>query len=378
MINFVSIDKQFLSDRINQFIAILRDVKHEYWKAHHFLQDLPGKWELSICCVIDNQIVGYIIASYKPNSVHVHKFMVNEKHRSREIGKKLLIKFFSKVEKISTIKKITLKVYQDNPRGVKFYKNKGFKIVCESSGLYNMSYNLNNRIDRNEKIFAAHQPNFIPWLGFFNKIANSDVFIITDSLKYSKESVANRNKIKGPNGEVLISVPISKNVNGSCVFTYDQAIIANSKWYLKFFKSLELYYSKANYFDQYYDQLRFIFMIENFSNMNIEFIKFILKVFSIKTEILIMSSIDNDFGLNKNERIVNFCKYLKSNIYLSGQGAKKYNDPAYFEQEGIILTYQNYEHPKYQQQFPPFVSHLSVVDLLLNCGPDGRRFVTNK
>ena len=146
-------------------------------------------------------------------------------------------------------------------------------------------------------IYSCHQPNFFPWIGYFHKIMNSDIFVILDEVQYTKNSVANRNKIKSAQGEQFITVPISKKFNNSSFFTYRQADFAQKNWYIKVIKSIEQSYKKSKYFDQYKDVIFDILKAENFCELNINFIKFILSELDIKTQILLMSEIS---GLSIN------------------------------------------------------------------------------
>ena len=223
-------------------------------------------------------------------------------------------------------------------------------------------------------IYSCHQPNFIPWLGYFHKIAHSDVFVILDEVQYTKNSVANRNKIKSINGEQLITIPIIKKVNGSSFFPYSKAIIADSKWYDKFFKTLDQNYNKSPFYNQYKHILFELFMIGNFSEMNIKFIKFILLEFEIKTEIVLLSKLSDISGA-KNNLLISIGNSIGANIYLSGIGARSYTKEEEFENKNISVLYQDFKHPKYFQLFSPFTPYLSVLDLLFNEGKDGAKFI---
>ncbi|MDH5414101.1 MAG: WbqC family protein, partial [Flavobacteriaceae bacterium] len=84
-----------------------------------------------------------------------------------------------------------------------------------------------------KKVFSCHQPNFLPWVGYFHKIYNSDIFVLLDEVQYPKNSVANRNKIKSAQGDQFITVPITKKINNSSFFTYKEATFAQKNWYEK-------------------------------------------------------------------------------------------------------------------------------------------------
>ena len=226
-------------------------------------------------------------------------------------------------------------------------------------------------------IYSCHQPNFFPWIGYFHKIMNSDIFVILDEVQYTKNSVANRNKIKSAQGEQFITVPRSKKFNNSSFFTYRQADFAQKNWYIKVIKSIEQSYKKSKYFDQYKDVIFDILKAENFCELNINFIKFILSELDIKTQILLMSEISGLSGKN-NDLLIEIGLFLKANVYLSGNGARAYNDVNKFMDNGISIKYQVFEHPTYEQLYPPFIPFLSVLDLLFNEGKSSKHFLINK
>lgn len=227
------------------------------------------------------------------------------------------------------------------------------------------------------EIIAIHQPNFLPWLGYFYKIKQADIFVILDNVQYTKNSICNRNKIKNQQGEAAwITVPVltSKGLNQN----FNQIEIDyKQKWQKKIVRTIEQTYKKTPFFTLYFDELKGILEKEypNLSKLNINLIKYINNKLDIKTPVYTASEIDKDFG-TKTDLVIGICKHFEINNYLSGQGAKKYNEPEKFDKEKINLLYQEFEHPEYPQLKEPFVSHLSVIDLLFNCGDESKNYIT--
>jgi len=220
-----------------------------------------------------------------------------------------------------------------------------------------------------------HQPNFIPWIGYFHKIRKSDVFVLLDEVQIPRgKSVANRNKIKSAQGELELVVPLAKEKGYEGKITYTMARIADQKWQKKALKAVELNYSKAPYFDRYFPIIKELFNYNDFCSMNVGFIRFVVKELDIDTPLNLLSEIDGKLG-NKNELIVNLCRRFDANVYLSGKGASKYNDPDYLNDNGVKLEYQEFEHPVYRQLHGDFIPYLSVLDLLMNHGPEGKNYV---
>lgn len=226
----------------------------------------------------------------------------------------------------------------------------------------------------NDKIFSCHQPNFLPWIGYFHKILNSDTFILLDEVQYTKNSIANRNKIKSISGEQFITIPVSKKVNGSSFFSYLETEIAQENWHIKVTKTIEQNYKKSPFYNEYKEVIFEILKKSNFCDINITFIKFILLEFEIKTEILLLSQLNNISG-KKNDLLINIGNHLNANIYLSGNGARDYNEEGKFNQNGIKIIYQKFEHPVYSQLHPPFKPFLSILDLLFNEGKNGKNLL---
>ena len=112
--------------------------------------------------------------------------------------------------------------------------------------------------------------------------------------------------------------------------------------------------------------------MNNFCEMNIEFINYILLKFEIQTKTVLQSELRNLSG-TKNELLISVGKSLGASIYLSGNGARSYNEEEKFKNENIFIEYQDFKHPNYSQLFPPFTPYLSIVDLLFNEGTDGAK-----
>ena len=221
------------------------------------------------------------------------------------------------------------------------------------------------------RVLSIHQPNFIPWIGYFNKIARSDVFVILDDVQYPQgKSVANRNKIKTAQGALELVIPVSlpKEKDGKAIYT--EVKFADDKWSRKALKTLQRNYAKAPYFSEYYPYLETLFtQADNFCKMNMDFIHFIVEELSIDTEVKRLSEIRNEQDLgHKNDLIIGLCTYCDADMYLSGKGAKKYNDEALMNKNGIALNYQEFTAGEYPQLYGEFIPNLSIIDALFNCG----------
>ncbi len=218
-------------------------------------------------------------------------------------------------------------------------------------------------------IVSIHQPNFIPWLGYFYKIYKSDVFVILDNVQFTKNGFTNRNLIKTPQGEnwltlhVVQSGKFGQNITDCVIFNKP----LNTK---KIITSVMSNYKKAKFFENYFDKFSEILnqSDDNLCRLNTELIKWILLELEIKTQIVNASELDNIEG-ERTERLVSICKQLSGTKYLMGLGAKKYQDDELFVKNKIDIISTPFIYPNYEQLWGEFIPNLSVIDVLFNCGP---------
>jgi len=222
------------------------------------------------------------------------------------------------------------------------------------------------------KIVSVHQPNFIPWIGYFNKIIKSDIFVILDNVQIPRgTSVANKNKIICKQGVLELVVPISHPKGNNRISTYREVLFPEKNWYVKSLKTLESVYQKAPFYNDVIPFIKATFEKNDLCEMNVFFLFEVCKLLSIKTEIVLMSDLKNIEG-SKNELIISICKKMNATIYLSGKGAASYNDPLAYNKIGVELIYQEYTPVAYQQiHSKNFVANLSIVDALFNIGFEG-------
>jgi len=224
------------------------------------------------------------------------------------------------------------------------------------------------------KIVAIHQPNYVPWLGYFYKMANCDVFVYLDTVQFPRgQSFAARNRVKTHNGTAWLTVPTSIPSGQKGKATYREVSFAGEKWKRKHLKTIEMNYKKAPWFDEIFEI--YSNRIENstsFVDLNIDLIEDFAQYLEIDTERVKLSELLDHFG-EKTQLIIDICNELDANVYLSGTGGgKDYNEESLLNKHGIDLRYSDFEHPEYPQLWDGFESHLSILDLLLNCGPESR------
>ena len=223
------------------------------------------------------------------------------------------------------------------------------------------------------RIVSIHQPYYFPYLGFFEKILRSDVFVFLNEAQYEKNNFYNRNRIRTKDHFAWITVP----VNYKYQISLNQIGIENKhKWQVKHFKSIYYNYLNSPFYDQHKAFLNFIYREQTWDrliDLNSYTLKYILNVLGVRKQIIFSSELN--LKSTSTKRLVDICKEVNADVYLSGSSGKKYLDEEVFRNENIKVVYQNYRHPKYKQVYGGFEENLSVLDLLLNHGPKSKDII---
>lgn len=220
-------------------------------------------------------------------------------------------------------------------------------------------------------ILSVHQPQYIPWLGYFDKIDKSGCFVFLDNVQYKAREYQNRNKIVTDKGWIWLTVPVI--IKGQAVQKIRDVKINDSfNWQRKHAKTLENFYNKAPFFKNYVSFLGSVYSSswEKLADLNIHVIKYLLAEFKINTPLYYESELN--ISSRKTDRIIDICKKLNADTYLSGIGGRDYLEEDKFIKAGIKLEYQNFNHPVYCQCYmkgeESFLPNMSAVDLLFNEG----------
>ncbi len=227
-------------------------------------------------------------------------------------------------------------------------------------------------------LLSAHQPTYLPWLGLFHKIYVADLFIIYDDVEYSRYGWYNRNYILSKNGPILLVVPVKRQFSSRVL--HNQVKINNSEnWPKKHIRSIEFCYSKSPFYKQYINSFIDIFnkKYEYLIDLNLAIFKLLLKEFDIKTEIKFASTYN--LKNKKSDRAIDLALKTKASHILFGELGVNYANIENFEKNLIKPTFQNYNHPIYKQSnSKKFISKLSAIDLLFNCGKDSKKILLSK
>ncbi len=223
------------------------------------------------------------------------------------------------------------------------------------------------------------QPSYLPWLGYFDLLLKADRFLVYDNVQFDKNGWRNRNQIKTQQGAQWLTVPVL--TKGQNKPTNKDIRINNLEfWSKKHLKSIEMNYRKSPFFNEIYPELERIFNQhwEFLIDLNVTFIRFFCDYLKIHTPIGFTSELPVDLPEGKNEKLIAICKHLNVDEFYEPKGGEGYIDPEKFTENGIRLTFQNFQHPVYAQLHGPFISHLSIIDLLFNTGGQSLKYIQSE
>jgi hypothetical protein len=216
-------------------------------------------------------------------------------------------------------------------------------------------------------ILTAHQPVYIPWLGLFHKIALADEFVSFNQVQYQPKDWNNRNKIKTAQGPKWLTVPVLRK--GYLEKTISEIQIDDSRpWRKKHLRTLEINYSKSKFFDRYYSYLEEVYFLDwtYLVDFNEHLLKWFIGILGLKP--IFHSAANYKFAGQKSDLVLNMCKQVDADKYVFGAEGKNYVNEKSFQEVDVQIMIQEYRHPSYSQLHGPFISHLSILDLLFNCG----------
>ena len=222
-------------------------------------------------------------------------------------------------------------------------------------------------------VVAIHQPQFLPWLGYFDKVDGSDVFCLLDTVQYKKNEFQNRNRIKTADGWQWLTVPVTYRFPQRI---YEVGVNQTVDWQRKHLRSLKTNYRKAPFFDTYIARFEKFYQqsYEMLVDVNVACVRFLMDLLGLERKVILASSLQVKTD-DPTLRLVEICQALGGVAYLSGKDGAKYMDLDTFHSHQLEIVFQDFNHPEYPQCYGPFEPNLSVVDLLFNCGPDSLEII---
>lgn len=228
---------------------------------------------------------------------------------------------------------------------------------------------------------AIHQPNYLPWLGFFHKLLAADTFVILDTVQFPRgKNFISRTAIKTPQGAEWLTIPIPNK--SSLLPIKEISLPDNLLWVKKHLRSLAANYRRAEYFAAYYPCLERFYSQPGtgLADFNISLINQLADWLGAQTKIVRASQLPHEPANDGLERLLNICQAVGASAYITGQGAgslRYMSEPA-FTSRGIRVIWQQFQHPSFSQLWGEFIPNLSVLDLLFNHGPAATSMLTSK
>lgn len=220
-----------------------------------------------------------------------------------------------------------------------------------------------------KKTVVIHQPDFLPYLGFFQRLLAADQFIVLDHVQFvsgTSRSWTHRDKIKTPSGEKWLTLSVRKAPMGTPI---NEIELSNSfDWASANLNLIEQNYRRAPFFLEVFPSMIALYdapprlMVD----FNLRSIELLMDMLDVRLP-MVRSSTLGPTG-NRNELLIELLRKVGATHYLSGNGARGYMQPEKFKLARIEVVWQEFTHPVYPQQFPKFIPNLSTLDLLFNCG----------
>lgn len=224
-------------------------------------------------------------------------------------------------------------------------------------------------------ICSVHQPNYLPYSGFFEKAFRSDVFILYDTTQFKKNDWQNRNKVCTKDGWMWVSMPILHNFGQKiCEVRLD---LRNNPL-KKNWNTIKTIYGKAPYFKDYENSFAGIYGsgFEFISDLNTSLINSIAGLLGLKTKFVKSSELPK-VETKSTQALIDLCKAAGADTYISGAEGKNYIDMDLWGRSGLKIIFQKYTHPEYKQfNSGTFQPYMSIVDLLFNCGEKSLEVLT--
>ena len=217
-------------------------------------------------------------------------------------------------------------------------------------------------------IVSINQPAYLPWLGYFHRIATSDVHVMLDHVQFEKNSFTNRNKVRTADGWCWLTVPVKTKGRFGDLAIRTVEIDNSTDWRARHWKTIRQSYRRAPHFEEHAPFFEQVYRREwtLLADLLRETTGYLLRALGITTRLLVSSDMSPQGA--KDELVLDLCRKASADLYLSGALGRDYLRKELFEGAGIKVLFQDYRHPMYPQQYGEFIPHLSVVDLLFHCG----------
>jgi len=221
---------------------------------------------------------------------------------------------------------------------------------------------------------AVLQSNYIPWRGYFDLIHDVDTFVFYDDVQYTKGDWRNRNYVKTEKGRELLTIPVGPGLDRKIC----EVVTSDRRWQNRHWKTISQYYARAPHFARYRGFFEDFFLGQIWENLS-ELNRYLIERISVDMlgcSTIFLDSRDYDLSGVRSERLLMLLQRVGAKQYLSGPSARKYIDVDAFAAAAIDIRFKDYSgYPQYPQFYPPFISEVSMLDLLFQVGPQAPEYV---
>ncbi|MEK7866791.1 MAG: WbqC family protein [Planctomycetota bacterium] len=221
------------------------------------------------------------------------------------------------------------------------------------------------------------QPGYLPWLGFFDQLDRSDMFVLYDDVQFDKHGWRNRNRIKTRDGPMWLTVPVRTKGLGK-PRNDEVEIDPTQHWAGKHLQAIRTWYGKAPHFARVFAAIEEVLSRPwaRLLDLDRALMDAALRLLGLERRVFLASELG--IGGGQTARLVAICRHLGADRYLTGDAAKSYLDEGKFTEAGISVEWHGYKHPRYRQLHGEFVPYLSIVDLLMNHGAEALGILTGR
>ena len=227
-------------------------------------------------------------------------------------------------------------------------------------------------------IVSGHQPNYLPWLGFFDKMQRSNLFIIEDNVQFENRGFTNRVQIKQQSEPRWLTVPVEGGNKKKAINEIKISRKGELDWARRHWLSIKYHYSKAPFWDTYSSFFEDAYKRswERLIDLNLHLINGLKSFFGIETPLIFASKLKAKG--HKSDLILTQCKILNTPVFLAGAGSRDYIDVESFKEQNVTLLFQEFKHPIYKQVHGQFIPKLSAIDFLFCCGGNSFSLISEK
>jgi len=220
------------------------------------------------------------------------------------------------------------------------------------------------------KTVVIHQPDFMPYLGFFHRLLHADLYIVLDDVQFLRRGWHHRDKIKTPHGDKWFTLGLQKSPQNEKI---NNIMLNHEDWKQEHLNLFIQNYKKAPYYAEIFPYIELLYSnkFDKMIDFNMISITMLMKLFNISIEMEYSSKYN--LQTKANELLSDLLQKVEATNYLSGIGAKDYFDSKPFNDANIEVIWQDFKHPIYPQLHGEFIPYLSSIDLLFNCGIDKSR-----